>query len=168
MVKSVASAATAPDQSPAPIATNFKIEFILSPNSPRRLIEKGDRRLRRPLRSFPDGSFPDPEVVRHRKCPVYSSCADIRDVFVGLGVDHALEKDVAILYDEADRLEHWQIITSQRARQVDRAVKRPPNPIVIGRQWQHFDLVVHFLYAVDALDRFLGICLQGGPDHLAN
>src|ERR1017187_70401 len=82
------------------------------------------------------------QVIRHlAETHPGAGGAQIRQGFLHTSADHALQSDMAVVYDNVDGRCGLETVSRQYRVTVDRARHLLPEPVIHGRQRQNFDLV---------------------------
>ena len=107
------------------------------------------------------------QIVFHAKSPVNPFGGDLGHVLIALVCNDAFQRNVTIFYDDMDRRHSTQLIALKRRFREDCAVGRPTDAVVVERERQHLDLVVHRLHTLDLCGHILRFALERRPRHLA-
>src|SRR5215470_5349598 len=84
--------------------------------------------------------FPDLQVVIHGECARDALGANVSQILVGLIVDHAFERYMAVLHDDPNRLLDPERVFFESGITVDGAEQPHADLIIHRRGRQHFDL----------------------------
>ena len=97
------------------------------------------------------------QIVGNAKDAWHTFSLNLCYLFVHLPGDNTFQGYVAIVHDDVDWRYGPQSVLAEDIVPVNGAIDCASDTIVIGRRWQHFDLIVHALYALDSLHHVFSI-----------